>query len=66
MHVRDNGMGEEEVVVVTTDIEAPTDIPFVMADADSKGRYTLNANDDEGDNEDPVSHFRRRLSTPDG
>ena len=40
MHVRDNGMGEEEVVVVTTDIEAPTDIPFVLAD-DNMGRYTL-------------------------
>ena len=38
MHVRDNGMGEEEVVIVSTDIDAPTDIPFVM-DEDGNGRY---------------------------
>ena len=36
----------EEVVIVSTDIDAPTDIPFVkdVTDTDSKGRYELNAN----------------------
>ena len=40
-----------EVAIVSTDIEAPTDIPFVKPDPDSsEGRYVLNANDDEDEN----------------
>ena len=47
MHVLGpNDDGETEVAIVYTDIEAPTDIPFVMADG--KGRYILDANDDDG------------------
>lgn len=36
----------EEVVMVSTDIEAPTDIPFAAVD-DNMGRYTLDANPDD-------------------
>ena len=45
-----DGKVVEEIVIVSTDIEVPTDIPFVMADADSKGRYALDANEDEDEN----------------
>ena len=37
-HVRDNGMGEEEVVIVSTDIDAPTATPF--AEVDGQGLNT--------------------------
>ncbi len=52
MHVRDkrdaNGMGEEEVVIVSTDIQAPVARPFAMAgeNNENKGVYTLDTNTD--------------------
>ena len=39
MEATDDGDVVTEVVIVATDIEAPTDIPFIMADG--KGRLTL-------------------------
>ena len=44
MEADDDGNVVQEIVIVSTDIEEPTDIPFVMADG--KGRYTLDANPD--------------------
>ena len=41
MEPGDDGEVVREVVIVKTDIDAPTDIPFVKPDEDSKGRYTL-------------------------
>ncbi len=38
-----NDDGETEIAIVYTDIKAPTDIPFVMADG--KGRYMLTTNE---------------------
>ena len=40
-----NDDGETEIAIVYTDIQAPTDIPFVMADG--KGRYGLNTNNND-------------------
>ena len=37
-----NDDGETEIAIVYTDIQAPTDIPFIMADG--KGRHTLDIN----------------------
>ena len=54
MHVRDNGMGEKEVVIVSTDIDKPTDIPFVE-DEDGNGRYGLDANPETPNEEDHQS-----------
>ena len=50
MHVRemkadDDGNVKSEVVIVRTDIDAPTPRPFVM-DGNNKGVYSLNANND--------------------
>ena len=60
MHVLGpNDDGETEVAIVYTDIEAPTDIPFVIADG--KGRYTLNTNPD-GDNADQSLNFDQTLT----
>ena len=44
MHVRDNGMGEEEVVIVSTDIDEPTATPFAEVDGQE-----LNANPEIAD-----------------
>ena len=48
MDADEDGDVVEEIVIVSTDIEEPTDIPFVLV-PDGKGRYTLNANDDDDD-----------------
>ena len=51
MDADEDGNVVEEVVIVSTDIDPPTDIPFAKADeADTKGRYLLNANPDGDDN----------------
>jgi hypothetical protein len=55
VNARDNTNDDDEVVstekVITyTNVEAPTNIPFVVDD-DGKGRYTLDANDDEGNSQ---------------
>lgn len=49
----------EEIVMVSTDIEAPTDIPFAV-DGDNMGRYTLDTNPDPED-----SSVNRSLSIAD-
>ena len=41
MDADEDGNVVEEVVIVSTDIDEPTDIPFVKPDEDSKGRYTF-------------------------
>ena len=55
MHVLKMDAGEdgnvvEEVVIVSTDIDAPTDIPFVDDGDGNGGRYTLNTNPDGEEN----------------
>ena len=46
MHVRDNGMGEEEVVIVSTDIDEPTATPFAMVNGQTFDVSTNTMNDE--------------------
>ena len=56
MDADEDGNVVEEVVIVSTDIDVPTDIPFAKANAaDTKGRYFLDANPETTGEEDNQS-----------
>ena len=65
MHVRDNGMGEEEVVIVKTDIDAPTATPFEeVKNPEGVLTQVLNANPETADEEVTSSLSRSVLMPP--
>ena len=51
MHLRDNGMGEEEVVIVSTDIDEPTATPF----AEVEGQTLNTSTDDVADTNEALA-----------
>ena len=57
MHVRDNGMGEEEVVIVSTDIDEPTATPFAMVMGQELNARDLDPDVDAGGDGNDTNDF---------
>ncbi len=57
VHVRDNGMGEEEVVIVSTDIDEPTATPFAMVMGQELNARDLDPDVDAGGDGNDTNDF---------